>query len=252
MMKDKNFPLFLASVLSIFSFVCLMVALKLPQNTSKNVLGATSSNLVPCSVINGWQKQYCSSITPSIVPTNPPLPTPPTCYPNGVCLPSGQRCCNGYPATVRTTTCPSGKMCEEIKITPPPPTGTTPKPSPYPTRVPTITPTTAPPTPTSISNIPVIERAYPTIGQINQIICFYGRNFVGKIVYPITNQPKIEFYYQGNLLLSESLGQVNQHGKWEDRQVCTTITDPTFSGKEISVAIFNYLEDRGNYYYYFE
>lgn len=117
MMKEKNFSLLLASVLSVFSFVCLMVALKLPQNTSKNVLGATSSNLIPCSVINNWQTQYCSNITPSIVPTTPP-PTPSSCTPNGACLPQGGRCCNGSPFTVRTTICPSGLVCQEIKNTP--------------------------------------------------------------------------------------------------------------------------------------
>jgi len=69
MTKEKNFPLFFASFLSIFSFICLMIAFQLPPKTSNNVLGVTSTNLVPCSVINSWQKLYCSNIGPTSVPT---------------------------------------------------------------------------------------------------------------------------------------------------------------------------------------
>jgi len=76
MVKEKNAPLILASLSSILSFVCLMIALQLPQNTSSNVLGTTSSNLVPCSVINNWQKQYCSNIGPTVRPTSIPTPMP--------------------------------------------------------------------------------------------------------------------------------------------------------------------------------
>jgi len=84
MVKEKNAPLILASLSSILSFICLMVALQLPQNTSSNVLGTTSSNLVPCSVINNWQKLYCSNIGPTGTPSNIPTPRPTTYCKTGI------------------------------------------------------------------------------------------------------------------------------------------------------------------------
>lgn len=194
MSKEKKSPLLIASFISLLSFVSLLITLSLPQKLNQpQVLGViapprTSNNLVPCSVIESWQKQYCSTTNISPVPTKYIIPTP-----------------------------------SIVKITP-----------------------------TIVTNIPLIERAYPTTGKINEIICFYGSNFIGQITYPITTQPKIEFFDQGTLLLSESSSQASQHGKWEDKQICTTITDPAFSGKGISVTITNYSQNKGNYYYYFQ
>lgn len=185
MVKEKNAPLILASLSSILSFVCLMIALQLPQNTSSNVLGTTSSNLVPCSVINNWQKLYCSNIGPTVRPTSiptPPLPTTycktginsstygPTCIVNNIAkgnLYLKFTCYGGYSSVVGSeASCYTqselmilaNRVCSSHSPCTPTPTGrptvsltrTPPPPTSTPTMKPTATPTKYPsPTPTA-------------------------------------------------------------------------------------------------------
>lgn len=84
MSKEKKSPLLIATFASLLSFVSLLVTLSLPQELSQpQVLGViapprTSNNLVPCSVIESWQKQYCSTTNISPVPTKYVIPTPTT------------------------------------------------------------------------------------------------------------------------------------------------------------------------------
>lgn len=286
-MGQTSKTLLTALIISLFSLSAVQGLKIVNQNSMSKVLGdstipspPTVQQGIPCSLINTWQQRFCSGAPiptnyPTPQPTRYPLPTPITCQPsatqvsNVICkynsnlLHSAKYQCQDKTyvtvGDVSNVNCFDKQVlyeqaysrCKSIcdtqpRVTPYP---ITPTRAPYPTATPTYrpTPTITQPTPTISNPAPYIERS----SIINTTTCFYGRNFFGPVSYPITTTPKIDYYYQGQLIFTETMFEVNRHGIWEDQKVCTTLENDVFQNKAyINVAITNYSQKQSNWYYH--
>jgi|GEM_PF-2794308 len=281
-MGQTSKTLLTALIISLFSLTAVQGIKLVNQNSMSKVLGDTTipsppsvQQGVPCSLINTWQQRFCSGSPISPPPTRSPSPTPTICQPsatqvsNVICkynpnlLHSAKYQCQDKTyvtvGDVSNVNCFDKQVLYEqaysrCKSN----CDTRPIPTPYPItptsiRYPTVTPTRSP-TPTAIQPTPTISNPSPYIERssiINTNTCFYGRNFFGPVSYPTTTTPKIDYYYQGQLIFTETMFEVNRHGIWEDQKVCTTLENIVFQGKTyINVAITNYSQQQSNWYYH--